>query len=464
MPVLFQQSAEASSAARLKSAPRFVPICFSRIPDDVLCGFPLHLRNLDARGAESFTLYAAPGTTFTAEHRRRLYDLGANFLYIPEGEQRELRRQLEERVEKIASDRGMDLAERCEIVYETAFELIDDTFAKRDLRLAVPRLRRVAGAIVGLHLENPLAFTHFVAASRHDACAATHAVNAAAWLPALARALGNEPPAALQAMCLGALLYDVGMAYLPPAIRQNRGKLGPAEKQAVQQHPEMGAQFLREMIGLDPVVALMAIQHHERLDGSGYPRGLTFDRIHPVARMIAIIDTYDAVTSFRPYRSVGASPSAGLAMLRREATHRFDPVMVDAWAKLLCGACPEISAHPATASATKGISRRRFERYAVKCPATLQRVELVKGMWTARESVEAVAHNLSRGGLGLLCRLKLVPGQYYRAKLRKKDGQVQDLELMIVRERLHGEGWFEAGARFVDLEREAAPLPNGEFV
>src|SRR4051812_27062361 len=177
MPVLARQSAETVDAAR--AAPvlptKYVPVSFARLPDEVLSGFPLYMRNLDSRGGESFTLYASAGTAFTPEHRRRLYDLGAAFLYIPTDLQKQLRRRLEEKVETLAANTSMDLAARCEVIYETAIELLDDTFTTRDMREAVPRLRRVAAAIVTLHLEDPLAFTHFFLASRHDACAATHA-------------------------------------------------------------------------------------------------------------------------------------------------------------------------------------------------------------------------------------------------------------------------------------------------
>src|SRR4051794_39122747 len=103
---------------------RYVPVCFSRMSDDVLSGFSLHMRSLNARGEVSFTLYAGSGLAFTPAHRQRLFELGAVFLYIPASEQHKLRRKLEERVESVAADTQLDLASRCEIVYETAVELI----------------------------------------------------------------------------------------------------------------------------------------------------------------------------------------------------------------------------------------------------------------------------------------------------------------------------------------------------
>jgi len=208
----------------------------------------------------------------------------------------------------------------------------------------------------------------------------------------------------------------------------------------------------------------MALQHQERLDGSGYPRRLTFDRIHHASRMLAVVDTYDALTSFRPYRDANLQPGTAVELLRKEATHHYDAKMVAAWTELLRGACPEAlqTAQEVTqAVSSAGTSRRRFERYSVKCPATLVKLACIGGIWTNRGTVEAMAQNLSRGGLGLLTREPLQTGDYYRAKIRRKDGMVTPLELIIVRTRESRDGWYEAGARFVDLSREA--LSANEF-
>jgi HD-GYP domain-containing protein (c-di-GMP phosphodiesterase class II) len=461
MPILSRPPSE--NGQRI-SRQKYVPVCFSRLPNEVLGGFALYLRSLDAKGSEVFTLYASPDTPFTSEHRRRLHELGAQFLYLPAAEQARLRRNLEDSIEKVSADQRIDLAMRCEIVYEAACELVDEALNAGNLHEAVPRMRRVASSLVRLHLESPHTFTHFYGAAKHDPSGATHAANVASWLPALAMSMGEKEKQSLITTCMGALLYDVGMAALPPGLRQHTGKYSAVERQAVQQHPELGAQMLREIPGLDPLVSIMALQHQERLDGSGYPRRLTFDRIHAASRMLSVVDTYEALTSFRPYRDANLQAGAAVELLRNEATHHYDPKIVVAWTELLRGACPEAlqtAAAVTQAVSSAGISRRRFERYAVKCPATLVKLECVNGIWTNRGTMEAMAQNLSRGGLGLLTRVRLNTGEYYRAKIRRRDGMVTPLELIIVRTRDARDGWFEAGARFVDLAREA--LTSNEF-
>ena len=466
MAVQCQESIASHAPTRNEAG--FVPVCFPRMPDEVLSGVPLYLRSVNAAGAESFRLYASAGVKFTAEHRWRLQGLGISFVYILAEHQPKLRRELEQKIEMIADDSGLELAVRCEIIYEASLELIDETLTSKNIPEAVPRLRSVARSIVSLYQKDAHAFVHFFGAARHDAYPAPHLANVAVWLPALAMSLGNTDRTTLTALCLGALLYDVGMAFVPPAIVNSPAKWTARERRHMQQHAEMGAQLLRQCPELDALAATMALQHHERLDGSGYPRGLTFDHIHEAARMLAVVDTYDALTSFRPHRQTAQAPSTALALLQRDTPHKFDPRIVDAWAGLLREACPdaleqEPEAQPASQKNNE-LGRRRHHRYVVNCPATLKMLNLVGGIWMEKAALKAVAHNLSRGGMGLLTPTPLKIGDYVRVRLKGKDGSDKRLAVMVVRSRDCGDGWFEAGARFVDLAHEAAPLPDGEFV
>ena len=449
-----------------RSAGKFVPVCFSRMPDEALSGLPLYMRSLDPTGRETFTLYAGAGVKFTPEQRQRLQAMGMSFIHILAEDQPKLRRQLEDKIEDLADDSAIELGVRCEIIYESGLELIDESFTTRNLTEAVPRLRRVARSIVSLYEEDAKAFGHFFAAARHDSYASTHAGNAAVWLPALAMELGEAQPTSLISLCLGASLYDIGITYVPSSVLQHPRKLNAGERQQVQQHPEMGAQLLRQVPNLDPVAAIMALQHQERLDGSGYPRKLNFEQIHHAARMVAVIDTFDALTSFRLYRKHGISPAAAVATLQRETPHHYDPRVVEAWTKLLRGAYPELFEETIPQEElprADGVERRMFERFGTKCPAMLRTLTLVSGAWAETATVKAVAHNLSRGGLGLLSRTQLNLGEYFRAQLQTKDGLARTLTGVVMHSRDRGDGWFEAGTRFVDLEQEAAPPTQDDY-
>jgi HD-GYP domain-containing protein (c-di-GMP phosphodiesterase class II) len=403
------------------------------------------------KGEEHFTLYASSGLTFEAEHRKRLKEGGVRFVYVPSTQESKLRRRLEESIESAVDDVTMPLSGRCELVYESSLELVGELLRTGNLEEAAPRLRRLAKSIVSLHLKNPGAFKHFFEAAHHDAHPTTHAGNVATWLPALAMARGERNDEMLTNMSMGGLLYDVAMAQLPEEIRSKNGSLTDAEWSQVRHHTLLGAQMLGKLE--DPVPSIMALQHHERMDGSGYPHGLKGDQIHPAARMIAIVDAYHALTSFRPYRQQSMSPRAALQMLSKDAG-RFDPAALQDWKNLLQGVCPELAEE--NGSDDEGFGRRRFPRYVVNCPAKLQVLTLAEGTWMERRMLSAVVSNLSRGGLQLLSKTTVESGTYVRARLQGKDGVARVLEAMVVRFRDRGDGWKEIGAKFVDLAKEAA--------
>lgn len=106
----------------------------------------------------------------------------------------------------------------------------------------------------------------------------------------------------LKTIGMGALLHDVGKISIPQEILQKPGRLTDQEYAQMKEHTKYGFELLRNLYTMPLLVAHCAFQHHERLDGSGYPRGLTEKDIHPFAKIIAVADVFDALSSTRVYR------------------------------------------------------------------------------------------------------------------------------------------------------------------
>lgn len=124
-----------------------------------------------------------------------------------------------------------------------------------------------------------------------------------------------------------ALLHDIGKIGVPDSILNKQGPLTEAEWEPIKEHPQLGVEILRHVIDL--INCLPAIlHHHEHYDGTGYPAGLQGDNIPLEARILAIADAYDAITSLRPYRK-RLSPQEALVELKRCAETQFDPGLVD---------------------------------------------------------------------------------------------------------------------------------------
>ena len=126
---------------------------------------------------------------------------------------------------------------------------------------------------------------------------------------------------------LGALLHDLGKLRLPPQILRKAGPLDPDELQLMRLHPEWGAEMVARVPGLE-AVALIVRLHHERPDGTGYPHGLTEDRIPMASRIVSACDAYGAMTRRRDY-SEPLDVEAALEELELNSGSQFDPLVVE---------------------------------------------------------------------------------------------------------------------------------------
>jgi HD-GYP domain-containing protein (c-di-GMP phosphodiesterase class II) len=148
----------------------------------------------------------------------------------------------------------------------------------------------------------------------------------------LGKAMGLDEKT-LDVLKWASILHDVGKIGMPECILQKPGRLTPEEYEIVKEHPERGYQVLSPIQQLAEA-SLGVRAHHEMVDGNGYPQGLAGEEIPLVARIIAVADTYDALTSTRPYRKA-QSIQAAMAEIRRVRGTQLDPEVVDALEKLI---------------------------------------------------------------------------------------------------------------------------------
>jgi HD-GYP domain-containing protein (c-di-GMP phosphodiesterase class II) len=148
-----------------------------------------------------------------------------------------------------------------------------------------------------------------------------HAVNSALLSIAIGEAL-KLPPHRLIELGLAALLHDIGMLKIPEAMYLNSNPLGPKETTMVRAHTTLGYRILKGL-SLSDDIALAAFEHHERPDGTGYPRGLVGDKINLYARIVAVTCSYDAMTGKRAYRGAINGHQALLELLK-ERNKRYD--------------------------------------------------------------------------------------------------------------------------------------------
>ena len=147
----------------------------------------------------------------------------------------------------------------------------------------------------------------------------------------LAAAIGGElglPEDQIRGIFLAGLIHDVGKINIPAEILSKPGKLTPLEMQFIQTHPQAGYDIIKGMEFPWPIAEAI-LQHHERLDGSGYPRGLAAEAVIVEARILAVADVTEAMTAHRPYRPA-LGLDAALAEIETGKGRLYDPAAVDA--------------------------------------------------------------------------------------------------------------------------------------
>ncbi|MHC0038872.1 HD-GYP domain-containing protein [Pseudoneobacillus sp. C159] len=141
-------------------------------------------------------------------------------------------------------------------------------------------------------------------------------------------------PKELNELGIGALLHDVGKMMIPFEILNKPGRLTNEEFEIVKTHTNEGYEYLKKQHNISPLAAHCALQHHEKIDGTGYPYGLTGEEIHPFAKIMAVADVFDAITSSRSYRNA-MLPHKGFEILYSGSGTHFETELVQNFKKSL---------------------------------------------------------------------------------------------------------------------------------
>ena len=193
---------------------------------------------------------------------------------------------------------------------------------------AAPLVEEISNSV----MRNPGALISLARLKIADDYTYMHSVAVCALMIALSRQLGLDEQQTRDAGMAG-LLHDLGKAMIPMEILNKPGKLTDEEFALVKTHPEEGYKLLLEGKGISEIAKDVCLHHHEKIDGSGYPRGLNGESMSLYAKMGAVCDVYDAVTSNRPYKA-GWDPAESIKRMAEWKGH-FDPTVFQAFVKSL---------------------------------------------------------------------------------------------------------------------------------
>lgn len=194
--------------------------------------------------------------------------------------------------------------------------------SKFNVGLNLERLEKAVDRVVDSILNNAKVVYNLQDIRTADDYTLGHSVNVCILSVLMGTVMGYRSHD-LKDLAMGAVLHDIGKVAIPPEIINNPGQLTPQEFQVMKAHTTYGWQILRSQ-QVKPTAAIMALQHHERWTGGGYPRNLRGDEIYRHSRICAMVDVFDAMTGDRVYRK-GFSPAKALEVMATEMKGFFEP-------------------------------------------------------------------------------------------------------------------------------------------
>ncbi|WP_273126798.1 HD-GYP domain-containing protein [Metabacillus sp. HB246100] len=270
--------------------------------------------------SENGKILLAKGTELTNSFMKRLQNLGIHTIYIEDKES--------EGIDVVDSIPPELLNEATNVITEGLNSMSDGHSIKPTVQgmmkteKAIKSFQSIFKDLLASLTENRTVLNLLATTKIHENHVYTHSLNVTIYACQLA--LENKlPQKQIEEIGLGALLHDLGKIFVKPEVLNKPDKLTNSEFELMKSHSELGFDILRKVPNIPLVVAHCALQHHERLDGKGYPRGIREKDIHPYAKILSVADVFDAVTSHRVYRNA-MLPHQGMELLYSGSGTQFD--------------------------------------------------------------------------------------------------------------------------------------------
>jgi HD-GYP domain-containing protein (c-di-GMP phosphodiesterase class II) len=312
-------------------------------PTESMC--PIPLATLLPGEVLDFDLYLAHAGSTPVLYRSRecpletsdlssLIASGVECLYTTRDCRTRYEEYLAQHVEQIVHNENLPPEVRFRIVQQCARRQVRQALQLVDTSRAIQLCGGLATQLSHLVVTGEVLPASMWNLLAHDSSTFTHSMNVASYAALLARLLGVTDRGELARIAVGGLLHDYGKRNLSAVILRKRGPLTPEEWLLVRQHPQAGFEALCDREELDWGQLMMIYQHHEGINGRGYPVGIAGSEIHWQGKLCAVVDTFDALTCHRTYRRA-LSVDEALAAMQPAAAERLDKEMFQCWTENL---------------------------------------------------------------------------------------------------------------------------------
>ncbi len=462
-----------------QQAQRFLPVHIDSLDPQIL-DMDLWLRH---DGQPQPALYRAAGLEVTLGELQRLKEQRIKYVYIPAQQHAIYRRALTKKLDSVFTDPAKVEMERARIIRENCAKMIEDVLLLPGQTEPVETIAEISRTFQTWVAKDEKQFGYLLAMSSHDFYTSTHMVNVGVGCGLLVRALKPGDESLFSLAVQGGLLHDVGKRDIPQEILNKAGKLEPDEWELLRRHPAVGFDELSKHPSMPPAILEMARDHHERLDGKGYPNGVFGDQIGFLARVCAVVDVFDAITATRPYRGP-THPRDALKMMTDGVGSQFDKDIFEAWRSLVEGllekdpartgsvsegsggasfrdAMPQAPAGLAdaplqslggiTGRAVDGNERRKFTRFSCSLVGRARFVEQSRPHPVSKgEPFNVRVVDISRGGACAETDWPFARGELLHVSIPAADGKTLTRYARVARVRAGGRGKWLVGLTFVE--------------
>jgi HD-GYP domain-containing protein (c-di-GMP phosphodiesterase class II) len=429
----------------------YLPVPLRCVPPESLAQLNIYLAK-----ENDYCLYRSTGLHFSPKDTQRLLESNVEFVYVSTRDHEVYYQTMEKAIKDIVADPHLEKEKKAEILYSTSVELLNQMLSAPPDAEDIDRATQLARTTVDFILKDNACFDRLFEAFSHDFYTATHMVNVCGLSIALAQKMGLTDHGSMSELGTGALLHDVGKIFISPEILNSEKPLTEHQREVVQSHVARGCEHLFSVCDLPRPVMAIVSQHHERMDGSGYPQRLKNDKIAPFAKLVALADTFDAMTSVRPYRAKAFSVEEALDEIEKNTPEKFDPDVTHAFFSLIqrvVDAKPDPKNQKKnTSSFTMGnfnLSGPRHTMYYFRIPVSVRNIAKIGGKLTLGPTETLIAHRISCSQIGLLSSHPFSLKQNIHISAPQFDQiQLAKLVAIVTDCQDHGDGWFSIDAQF----------------
>jgi HD-GYP domain-containing protein (c-di-GMP phosphodiesterase class II) len=282
---------------------------------------------LQRKGSPYAELYRGRNYPLEIGDVQRLQEEGIDHLYVRLEDADAYRIYL---CEHVLKQQQIPAAARAKALREVARVAFEHALAAKGCDEMVQLATTFGRDLATVMADQSIEISEFFSTLEHDYYTFTHVCNVSIYCVMLALRMGLSDKAQISELATGALLHDVGKRHIPPHVLNKPDKLTDAEWEVIREHPATG---FRDLVARDDLTwaqLMMVYQHHERLDGTGYPAGIVGEEIHSWARLCAVVDVFDALTCDRPYRRAVPVPEV-CDYLAKYSGVWFDAEAVKCW-------------------------------------------------------------------------------------------------------------------------------------